>query len=199
MKKYFLIVPALYFLTFEGQALGRRSHGSAQNTTTESKSESHPGKTTQGSSFTANQILKYADSGVGSPYVWGGSAWSVKNRKSLGADCSGFTQKSWAYPYEQSPETDLPDGKRLSTKEFMSAQDSGYPWTRFDKLSYSDSLPGDAMVRRTSDEGHIFLVSKPDTSGVVTVEARGVKYGIGYSRKSYAYLKSKDYKVIRRK
>jgi hypothetical protein len=145
-------------------------------------------------------ILKYADTGVGSPYVWGGSRWTPDNRKLYGADCSGFTQKAWGYPTRISVEKALPANNRLSTKEFMKAQDAGYPWKRIDKFSPSeDSRPGDAMVYRSNGKGHIFLVSKTDDSGVVTLEARGVNYGIGYSRKSNSYLKNKQYKLLRRK
>lgn len=147
----------------------------------------------------STDVLQYADSGVGSPYLWGGSRWSVNNRKILGADCSGFAQKAWGYPSVLKSDEAIPDSKRLTTREFLRAQDGGYPWTRLDKTPHSEAQAGDAMVYRSNDSGHIFLVSNKDNSGVVTVEARGKKYGIGYARKSYTYLKNKGYKTLRRK
>ncbi len=154
-----------------------------------------PVSTSSKTTADSTAILKYADSGVGSPYVWGGSRWSTSNRKLYGADCSGFTQKSWGYPRVTRTDQSL-GGSRLSTREFYQAQDGGYPWKRLN-ISHSASLPGDAMVYRKGKSGHIFLVKDAQDSGVKTVEARGKKYGIGYSKKNYKYLKNKGYKVIR--
>ncbi|MEZ4815185.1 MAG: NlpC/P60 family protein [Bdellovibrionota bacterium] len=213
MKK--LVVPIVLILSLEANALGHRTTRSTAKSPENSRvalnsrrSESSGRRASallRGSAQetsknrSANDILKYADSGVGSPYVWGGSRWSPVNRKILGADCSGFAQKSWGYPKVIETNVSLPSNKRLTTSEFIKAQDAGYPWTRLDKTPYDQALPGDAMVYRTSKGGHIFLVSKTDNSGVVTVEARGKKYGIGYARKSYTYLKNKGYKTIRLK
>lgn len=210
MKKLFFILISITG-AYEANAIGRHTVNTLSNapskaslqpvTARNNRVATSPKPTSSAGSLSTgerNDILKYADSGVGSPYVWGGSKWSVTNRKIMGADCSGFTQKSWGYPSRLSTDQSIPDGKRLTTAQFIKAQDAGYPWKRLDGVAHSSSQPGDAMVYRGKDSGHIFLVSKTDNSGVVTVEARGKKYGIGYSRKSYAYLKNKGYKTIRK-
>lgn len=208
MKKILLTLISITG-SWEAEAFGKRTENVVSRSPAPSKLSMRQGATVLNtttktaspqpiSTGEKTEILKYADSGVGSPYVWGGSRWDVTNRKILGADCSGFTQKSWGYPSRLETDEAIPAGKRLSTSEFVKAQDAGYPWKRLDGVSHSESLPGDAMVYRGKDRGHIFLVSKTDNSGVVTVEARGKKYGIGYARKSFAYLKNKGYKTIRR-
>jgi len=205
------IVISLIVVALKAEALGKKTFGNGnQTTTTGTVSQSKGGPISSNVKVKAQslptsakggntEVLKYADSGVGSPYHWGGSRWSVNNRKILGADCSGFTQKAWGYPNITKTDEAIPGAKRLTTREFLKAQDGGYPWIRLDKSPHSDAQAGDAMVYRGNDNGHIFLVSNKDNSGVVTVEARGKKYGIGYSRKSYAYLKNKGYKTLRRK
>jgi hypothetical protein len=188
MIKRIFLFSLFSFVFCQAEAMGKRGSNPAPQSAKGARAPTASGYS----------ILKYADTGVGSPYVWGGSSWSTGNRNALGADCSGFTQKAWAYPELLNPETSL-GNSRISTKEFMKAQDGGYPWTRLDKLQYTESQPGDAMVRWDGSEGHIFLVSKTDNSGVTTLEAKGRKYGIGYSRRSYAKLQSQNYKIIRRK
>ncbi len=208
MKITWMIL-SMILVAIKAEALGKTTFGSGSQTATAvsptlNKENIAPSKTKVKKSSISpksgnTEVLKYADSGVGSPYVWGGSRWSVNNRKILGADCSGFTQKAWGYPSVLKTDEAIPGAKRLTTHEFLRAQDGGYPWVRLDKSPHSDAQAGDAMVYRGKSNGHIFLVSNKDNSGVVTVEARGKKYGIGYSRKSYAYLKNKGYKTIRRK
>src|SRR5688572_23219787 len=102
MKKILLTLISITG-ALEAEAFGRRSENNISRspaptslnslspstkvvtTTTAKKTNTQPLSTGE-----RNDILKYADSGVGSPYVWGGSRWSVTNRKILGADCSGF-------------------------------------------------------------------------------------------------------------
>ena len=45
---------------------------------------------------TRKDILDYAATGIGSPYVWGGAQWDPNDRLFGGADCSGFISKSWS-------------------------------------------------------------------------------------------------------
>jgi cell wall-associated NlpC family hydrolase len=43
---------------------------------------------------TRADILRYAATGVGSAYIWGGGNWDPNDRSYGGADCSGFVSKS---------------------------------------------------------------------------------------------------------
>ena len=158
-------------------------------------------------SVTRSEIMNFGDTAVGSRYIWGGTQWNPQNKKELGADCSGFVQKSWMFPQKVSALTKLKssykiDGRtvpgRLTTAEFLSAQDSKYPWTRLNTSDYSQASRGDAYVYRSNGHGHIVLLSKKEATGPITLEARGRKYGIGYTKRTYAKMKSTGYKIIKR-
>lgn len=144
------------------------------------------------------EILKYGDTAVGTKYVWGGTQWNPDDKSELGADCSGFVQKSWMYPKRMSPQSKVKSG-RVTTVELKQAQDGGFPWTRLDTTNYALAERGDAFVYRSNGHGHTFLQAEKKVSGIVSLEARGKKYKTGYVSRSYAKMKATGYRIIKRK
>ncbi|NLX20222.1 MAG: hypothetical protein GXY55_00930 [Phycisphaerae bacterium] len=120
---------------------------------------------------TRQDIINYAKTGIGSPYVWGGSNWDPNDRGFGGADCSGFVGKCWSLtrwtPYRV---THHPYG----TVHYI--QTPGTHWTEVDR---AEMLYGDAIVYRYDGGGHTYLYLSGDGWGEHEVyEARGSAYGI---------------------
>ena len=123
--------------------------------------------------WTRKDILNYGATGIGSPYVWGGSNWDPSDRSFGGADCSGFVGKSWALtrwtPY------------RVSLHAYATIHYIGTPGAYWEEVNRGDMLYGDAIVYRYADNsgGHTYLYLAGDGWGSHEVyEARGTAYGI---------------------
>lgn len=122
---------------------------------------------------TREDILRYAATGIGSPYVWGGGNWDPNNRSYGGADCSGFVSKSWSLtkwtPYRV-------DFHGYSTADYI--ETPGPYWTEVDRANL---IYGDAIVYRynNNQSGHTYIYLSGDGWGSHEVyEARGTDYGI---------------------
>ena len=141
---------------------------------------------------TRAEILNYAATGIGSPYVWGGGNWDPLDRSYGGADCSGFVSKAWSLtkwtPYRV-------DFHGYSTSEFIVTP--GPYWTEVDRGSL---LYGDAIVFRynNNQSGHTYIYLAGDGWGEHEVyEARGTDYGIVHRWRT-AYSDADTTKGIRR-
>jgi hypothetical protein len=118
-------------------------------------------------------ILRYGETGIGSPYVWGGGNWDPGDRSFGGADCSGFVSKCWSIsrwtPFRV-------DHHGPSTYHYI--QTPGAQWYEVDR---GDLLYGDAICYRynNNQSGHIYIYLSGDGWGEHEVyEARGTAYGI---------------------
>jgi MYXO-CTERM domain-containing protein len=122
--------------------------------------------------ITRDKIIDIAKSGVGSPYVWGGTCWDPANRKAKGADCSGYVTKTWQIPSASAVTSCVPHYYTTST--FLNSS------THWGSVSRSELLKGDSLVYNSGGGGHIVLFeSYTKTSGCYDVyEARGTAYGI---------------------
>lgn len=133
-----------------------------------------------------SEIIDIAESGVGSPYVWGGGCWDPANRSRLGADCSGYVAKCWQVP-EASAVTTC--SHPYSTYNFYNEN------THWDDVDRSDARHVDAFVYRSGDSGHIVLFNSGDPWGNCDVyEARGTAYGIVHRTRTF----DSSYRVRRR-
>ena len=134
-----------------------------------------------------DQIIGYAKTGVGSPYVFGGEVWDANHRKWGGADCSGYVAKCWMVPKAVSTKTVT--GHPYNTSSFYSHSTHWY------KINRKDLRRGDALVYRSGGSGHVVIYDKGDPSGKMTVyEARGRAYGIVHDTRTF----SSNYIAIRR-
>jgi hypothetical protein len=122
---------------------------------------------------TREEILRYAATGIGSAYIWGGGNWDPNDRSFGGADCSGVVSKSWSLtkwtPYRV-------DFHGYSTADFV--QTPGPYWTEVDRANL---IYGDAIVYRydSGQSGHVYIYLSGDGWGEHEVyEARGTAYGI---------------------
>jgi len=126
--------------------------------------------------ITRDQIISIAKSGVGCPYVWGGTCWDPANKKWKGADCSGYVTKCWQIP-TATKTTDCVS-HYYTTYTFLNST------THWTKISRNDLLKGDALVYNTGSAGHVILYYSGDKWGNAQVyEARGTAYGIIYRTK----------------
>ena len=124
-----------------------------------------------GTQVTRQMILDYAKTGVGSPYVWGGTQWDPEDRSWKGPDCSGFVGKAWMLPTRVDPTQEPKD--RWTTLEFHDDRD------RWSSVPKANMLPGDALVLRANGSGHIVLFNGLDDNGSFkTIEAKGTAYGV---------------------
>jgi len=134
-----------------------------------------------------DDIIAYAESGVGSPYVWGGDKWDPNNRKWGGADCSGYVLKAWQIPYAAAYTESV--GHPYNTYNFYYEQTHWYPIER-DELQ-----KGDMLVYRDKSGGHSVIYHYGDKWGnAVVYEARSKKTGIVHAMR---YIPS--YFVARRR
>ncbi len=137
--------------------------------------------------LTRDQIINTAKSGVGCPYVWGGTCWDPNNKGWKGADCSGYVTVCWQVPTASKTTDCLPH--YYTTSSFYN--DTTH-WTH---ISRNDLVKGDALVYRTSSGGHVVLYVSGDKWGTAEVyEARGTSYGIVHRMKSV----DSSYKARRR-
>jgi len=122
--------------------------------------------------LTRDQIISYAKSGVGCPYVWGGTCWDPSNHHVKGPDCSGYVEKCWQVPSASAVTTCT--SHYYSTVTFLSSS------THWSSVSRSSLLKGDALVYNNGSHGHIILFeSYTSTSGCYEdYEARGSAYGV---------------------
>ena len=138
--------------------------------------------------MTRDEIITIAKTGVGCPYVWGGTCWDPNNKKWKGADCSGYVTVCWQIP-KASKSTDCLS-HYYSTYHYTSQT------THWTKISRNELKKGDALVYRENGAGHIVIYVSGDKWGSAEVyEARGTAYGIIHRTKSV----SSKYKAIRRK
>jgi NlpC/P60 family len=127
--------------------------------------------------ITRDQIINTAKSGVGCPYVWGGTCWDPNNKGWKGADCSGYVTVCWQVPTASKTTNCLPH--YYTTSSFYN---NTTHWTH---ISRNDLAKGDALVYRTSSGGHVVLYVSGDKWGTAEVyEARGTSYGIVHRMKS---------------
>jgi len=118
-----------------------------------------------------DDIIAYAETGVGSPYVWGGDTWDPNNRKWGGADCSGYVLKAWQIPRKAAYTESV--GHPYDTYSFFYQQTHWYPIER-DELQ-----KGDMLVYRDKSGGHSVIYHYGDKWGnAVVYEARSKKTGI---------------------
>ena len=133
-------------------------------------------------------IINYAKTAVGSWYVWGGDKWDPNNRSWAGADCSGLVIKAWRVPKAASYKTSV--GHPYSTYSFY------HQSTHWYRISRSSIQMGDALVRRNSKGGHIFIFHKKDQWGKpLYYEAYRTGTRIRYGTRSAG----SEYVAIRRK
>jgi hypothetical protein len=127
--------------------------------------------------ITRESIIQYAKTGVGCPYVWGGTCWDPNNKSWKGADCSGYVTKCWQVPSASASTACL--SHFYSTDSYYNGSDH---WTAIDR---SELLLADSLVYRSGGSGHIVLFEAfTSTSGCYKVyEARGTSYGIVYREK----------------
>ena|GEM_PF-2938904 len=123
---------------------------------------------------TRQDIINYAATGIGSPYVWGGGNWDPNDRNFGGADCSGFVCKSWSLtrwtPYRVDYHGPYSTANLIQT-----------PGPYWDEVDRSELLYGDVIVYRynNNQNGHTYLYLSGDGWGEHEVyEARGTDYGI---------------------
>jgi MYXO-CTERM domain-containing protein len=123
-------------------------------------------------SITRDKIIELAKSGVGCPYVWGGTCWDPSNHHSKGADCSGYVTKCWQIPSASAVTSCT--AHYYSTSVFLNSS------TYWSSVSRSSLIKGDALVHNNGSSGHIILFeSYTSTSGCYwDYEARGSAYGI---------------------
>ncbi len=137
--------------------------------------------------MTRDQIIAIAKTGVGCPYVWGGTCWDTSNKKWKGADCSGYVSVCWQIPKASKTTDCLPH--YYSTYHYTSQT------THWTNISRSELKKADALVYRENGAGHIVLYVSGDKWGTAEVyEARGTAYGIMHRMKSV----SSKYKARRR-
>ena len=137
--------------------------------------------------MTRDEIIAIAKTGVGCPYVWGGTCWDPNNKKWKGADCSGYVTVCWQIP------------KASKTTDCLSHYYSTYHYTslttHWTNISRDDLKKADSLVYRINGAGHIVLYVSGDKWGTAEVyEARGTAYGIMHRMKN---VESK-YKARRR-
>ena len=99
------------------------------------------------------ELLAYAASFAGNPYVWGG------NDPHTGADCSGYVRYIYSHFGISLPRV---------------AEDQAMVGT---KISVSDAVPGD-LIFMMDENGYIYHVVMYTGNGK-TLEAKGSSYGIG--------------------
>ena len=97
-------------------------------------------------------IIAFAKTGIGSPYVWGGGKWDPDDRSWGGADCSGFAAKVWEVP-SYVPATTY--SHPYYTGSIVACDDYG-SW-----VGWADMQQGDWFVYNAGDEGHVGVVDKP--------------------------------------
>ena len=134
-----------------------------------------------------SEIIDIAESGVGSPYVWGGGCWDPSNRSRLGADCSGYVGKVWQIPDRSAVTT---CSHPYSTWNYYNER------THWDAVDRGDAQHVDAFVYNNGSNGHIVLFSSGDPWGNSEVyEARGSAYGIVHRTRTF----DSAYRVRRRR
>jgi hypothetical protein len=136
--------------------------------------------------ISVEEIIDYAATGVGSNYVWGGGQWDPSNRSWSGADCSGFSAKSWQVPNYTSYKT---YAHPYYTGYFVATTDHWYD------VSRGSAEQGDQFVYHRSGAGHVLLFDRGDPWGsFVSYEAKGTAWGIVHASRTCASY----YKVQRR-
>jgi hypothetical protein len=122
--------------------------------------------------LTRDKIIELAKTGVGCPYVWGGTCWDPAHKSSKGADCSGYVTKTWQIPSASAVTSCTPHYYNTSTYKSSS--------THWSSVSRSSLLKADALVYNSGSAGHIVLFEAyTKSSGCYQVyEARGSAYGI---------------------
>ena len=153
---------------------------------------------------TRDQIICRASSGVGFSYWWGGGCWcqsgcspnwacdpggcsgscpSCSHWGSYGADCSGFTSKTWQVPSSQA--TNYCDHGPYVAASYTSS--SSY-WS---VISRSSALKADAFA----SSSHVLVYESGDPWGWLwAYEARGCSYGIVHNSRTC----SNSYSAARR-
>lgn len=127
--------------------------------------------------MTRDGIIDIAKTGVGCPYVWGGTCWDPNNKSWKGADCSGYVTVCWQIP------------KASKTTDCLSHYYTTYSYynqtTHWTNISRNDLQKADALVYRKDGAGHIVLYVSGDKWGTAEVyEARGTAYGIVHRQKT---------------
>lgn len=122
--------------------------------------------------LTREKIIEIAKTGVGCPYVWGGTCWDPAHKSAKGADCSGYVTKTWQIPSASAVTNCTPHYYNTSTYKSSS--------THWSSVSRSSLLKADALVYNSGSAGHIVLFEAyTKSSGCYQVyEARGSAYGI---------------------
>jgi hypothetical protein len=151
-------------------------------------------------------MIAHAASAVGHGYKWGAGHWTEDGARAgscsgrcpdcsfpsgaVGADCSGFVAKVWQVPERSALEENR---HPYSTFNFFFEETD---WFRIDR---SELRPGDALVERHGDAGHIVLFEQFGTRGRLWVyEARGCAAGIVHNERLFGpeYLAIRRHAVI---
>lgn len=130
-------------------------------------------------SISRDQIIAIAKTGLGCPYLWGGTCWDPNNKKWKGADCSGYVTKCWQIPSPSATTACLPHYYTTSTFKSNTNHANWY------SISRNDLIKADALVYNQSGKGHIVLYYSGDKWGYANVyEAKGTSWGIVYGSKN---------------
>ncbi len=138
------------------------------------------------------EIIRYAKSAIGCPYIMGGSKWDPADKKWGGTDCSGLVGKAWAIahwvPYRQ-PYHPYATVHLIQT-----------PGSHWREVSLKSLVTGDACVYRypRNNGGHTYIFEAGDGWGShLIIEAGGRSVGVVYRWRQppSSYYK---YKGIRR-
>jgi len=138
------------------------------------------------------EILDYARSAVGCPYIMGGSKWDPADKRWGGTDCSGLVGKAWAIahwvPYRQ------------PYHPYVTANLIQTPGPHWKEVSLKALVTGDACVFRYPGNtgGHTYIFEAGDGWGShLIIEAGGRSVGVVYRWRQppSSYYK---YKGIRR-
>jgi|GEM_PF-4402084 len=155
-----------------------------------------------------DNIINYAETALGSKYIWGGDTWNPKDR-SYGPDCSGLVQKAWGWPKrvgykDHIPSIQLANGSetlpKLNTTHMLTNSKHKNSWTTTPLNGNENKVEkADALTR----PGHTMLVISPlnKSGNYRSIEAVGGKVTkkTAYFNRKLSWLKSEGYKIQRRK
>lgn len=152
--------------------------------------------------LTPQDIIDWAQSGMGYSYWWGNGRWRTDgayrgscsggcprctHSGSYGADCSGFVAKVWRVPSSTPRSTNL---HPYSTWHFYNES------TNWSRINRADAQQADAMVYRSSRSGHIFLYDRADPWGTMwSYECKSCRVGCVHNLRTA----DSSYRAIRRK
>jgi cell wall-associated NlpC family hydrolase len=116
-------------------------------------------------------------------YDWGGGHVEVTDvdHVAKGTDCSAFV--SWAI--------------NQGTPDTFTTRTTGGLINVGKTIDYKDAKEGDILVYNTSDSGHVVMIveNNPEKETFIVVEANGSNQGVILKTRTYASLRSSNYKA----